>query len=188
MTFGHFAYLQDRFPCCTCRPSVVYTMSKSGNGHSRNKISLPFLPVDVHFAGLQNLLRLRTDYKYNNRLAAEIGADFNIQQQSVFPAAILQYEVCSQGQLKLVPQLVNSRLGLPKQFSNTSMLHLQVVAKNRHWGALQATTQGLNFRKTFTIQRKQASCSVTGKLGYSFEGLYTMSCICVMRIASSQRA
>lgn len=68
-------------------------MPKSGNGHSQKKVSLPFLPVDVNFTGLQNLLRLRTDYRYNDRIAAELGADFNIQQQSVFPAATLQFEV-----------------------------------------------------------------------------------------------
>lgn len=75
-------------------------MSRSGSGHSKNKITLPFL--DVHFSGLQNLLRLRTDYRYNDRLAAEFGADFNIQQQSVFPAAVLQYEVGTQDRMQEV--------------------------------------------------------------------------------------
>lgn len=113
------------------------THTGNGQPHQSHKKPTNKNPLAVHFGGLQNLLRLRTKYSFNEKLSGQIGADLNLQQQSVFPAATLQYEI---------------------------------IAKDKHWGALQATTQGVSYRKGITLQRKDATCKVTGKVGYTFQG------------------
>ncbi len=74
------------------------TSTRTGNGQPHKTKSKSASsnknPLAVHFGGLQNLLRLRTNYRFNEKLSGQVGADLNLQQQSVFPAATLQYEVC----------------------------------------------------------------------------------------------
>ncbi len=69
--------------------------TRTGNGqpHKTNSKPKNSNPLAVHLGGLQNLLRLRTNYRFNEKLSCQIGADLNLQQQSVFPAGTLQYEV-----------------------------------------------------------------------------------------------
>lgn len=69
------------------------THTGNGQPHQSHKKPTNKNPLAVHFGGLQNLLRLRTKYSFNEKLSGQIGADLNLQQQSVFPAATLQYEV-----------------------------------------------------------------------------------------------
>lgn len=52
---------------------------------------------------------------------------------------------------------------------------MQIIAKDKHWGAVQATNTGLSYRKGISLQRKDASCKVTGKVGYTFQGKCCMS-------------
>lgn len=124
-------------------------MARAGSGHNKNKISLPFL--NVHFGGLQNLLRLRTDYRYNDRLAAEFGADFNVQQQSVFPAAVLQYEVSAE--LMSAPQGMLSCVMLHAMLMHEALIHyLSTCADCSQEQALGCATSycsGLKFPKDF---------------------------------------
>ncbi len=69
--------------------------TRTGNGQPHKTKSKPKKtnPLAVHLGGLQNLLRLRTNYRFNEKLSCQVGADLNLQQQSVFPAGTLQYEV-----------------------------------------------------------------------------------------------
>ena len=67
---------------------------RSGNGHPHTSNFGSKSPLGFHFGGLQNLLKLRTAFKFNDRLSGLIGADLNVQQQTAFPVAVLQYEVC----------------------------------------------------------------------------------------------
>ena len=67
--------------------------SRTGNGHPQKSQSGGKKPLAVHLGGLQNLLKLRTTYRFNERLSGLIGADLNVQQQTAFPVATLQYEV-----------------------------------------------------------------------------------------------
>ena len=66
----------------------------SGNGHPQKRQSRSQNPLAFHFGGLQNLLKLRTAYRFNEKLSALVGADLNLQKESAFPVATLQYEVC----------------------------------------------------------------------------------------------
>ncbi|KAL0035542.1 hypothetical protein WJX77_011400 [Trebouxia sp. C0004] len=130
-------------PCKGAQPAMqgLYEESatRTGNGQPHKTKSKPknTSPLAVHLGGLQNLLRLRTNYRFNEKLSGQVGADLNLQQQSVFPAGTLQYEI---------------------------------IAKDKHWGAIQATTTGLSYRKGISLQRKDASCKVTGKVGCTFQG------------------
>lgn len=67
--------------------------SRTGNGHPQKSQSGGKKPLAFHLGGLQNLLKLRTTYRFNERLSGLIGADLNVQQQTGFPVATLQYEV-----------------------------------------------------------------------------------------------
>ena len=69
--------------------------TRTGNGQPHKTKSKPKKsnPLAVHLGGLQNLLRLRTNYRFSEKLSCQVGADLNPQQQSVFPAGTLQYEV-----------------------------------------------------------------------------------------------
>lgn len=69
--------------------------TRTGNGQPHKTKNKPKRtnPLAVHLGGLQNLLRLRTNYRFNEKLSCQVGADLNLQQQSVFPAGTLQYEV-----------------------------------------------------------------------------------------------
>lgn len=92
-TVGHDLHARAPSPKRnTCVVQAVLAMATAGNGHSKNQSRNP---LAVHLGGLQNLLRLRTNYRFNEKLAAEVGADFNVQQQSVFPVAELEYQVSS---------------------------------------------------------------------------------------------
>ncbi|DBB14341.1 TPA: hypothetical protein ACH3X3_004649 [Trebouxia sp. C0006] len=68
--------------------------TRTGNGQPHKTKSKPKKsnPLAVHLGGLQNLLRLRTNYRFSEKLSCQVGADLNLQQQSVFPAGTLQYE------------------------------------------------------------------------------------------------
>ena len=67
----------------------------TGNGQPHKARAKPQNknPLALHWGGLQNLLRLRTQYRINEKLACQVGADLNLQHQYVFPAGTLQYEV-----------------------------------------------------------------------------------------------
>ena len=49
--------------------------------------------VKLRWGGLQNMLRLRTEYRFNDRLTGEIGADFHAQQKFMLPFLCLDYRV-----------------------------------------------------------------------------------------------
>ncbi len=49
--------------------------------------------VKLRWGGLQNMLRLRTEYKFNDKLTGEIGADFHAQQKFMLPFLCLDYRV-----------------------------------------------------------------------------------------------
>lgn len=66
---------------------------RTGNGHPQKSQSEGKKPLAFNLGGLQNLLKLRTTYRFNERLSGLIGADLNVQQQTAFPVATLQYEV-----------------------------------------------------------------------------------------------
>ena len=68
---------------------------QKGNGHPHRSNSKQHSknPFAVHFGDLQNQLRLRTQYSFNEKLSCQVGVDLNLQQQSIFPVATLQYEV-----------------------------------------------------------------------------------------------
>lgn len=66
---------------------------RSGNGHPQKSQSGGKNPLAFHLGGLQNLLKLRTTYRFNERLSGLIGADLNVQHQTAFPVGTLQYEV-----------------------------------------------------------------------------------------------
>ena len=138
--------------------------SRTGNGHPQKSQSGGKKPLAVHLGGLQNLLKLRTTYRFNERLSGLIGADLNVQQQTAFPVATLQYEV------RLTPAGFTDKavsLCAAPMFQN----FLQVIAKGRHWGAIQATSKGLAIQKSFTLQKKDFSCKITPKAGYTFQGV-----------------
>ena len=67
--------------------------ARTGNGHPQKSQPRSQNPLAFHFGGLQNLLKLRTTYRFNEKLSALVGADLNLQQESAFPVATLQYEV-----------------------------------------------------------------------------------------------
>ena len=139
--------------------------SRTGNGHPNKSQAGSKNPLAFHLGGLQNLLKLRTTYKFNERLSGLIGADLNVQQQSAFPVATLQYEV-RLSSASIDGKAINlGALSFEKS--------VQVIAKGRHWGALQATTKGLAFKKTLRLQKKDFSCEITPKAGYTFQGTVT---------------
>ncbi|KAL3148555.1 hypothetical protein ABBQ38_013989 [Trebouxia sp. C0009 RCD-2024] len=111
--------------------------TRGGNGHPYKSKPGSQNPLAFHFGGLQNLLKLRTTFKFNERLSGLVGADVNVQQQTAFPVALLQY---------------------------------QIIGKGRHWGVLQASTTGLTIKKPFKFQKKDFSCKITPKAGYTFQG------------------
>lgn len=74
--------------------SGVQEGTRTGNGHPTKSRAGSNNPLAIHFGGLQNLLKLRTTFKFNERLSGLIGADLNVQQQAAFPVALLQYQVC----------------------------------------------------------------------------------------------
>ena len=72
----------------------------STSGFTPSKIGSSESPVSVSFGDLNNLLRLRTKFEFTRlssrlpkRLVGHVGADLNLQQQSITPAVKLQYEV-----------------------------------------------------------------------------------------------
>lgn len=67
--------------------------TRGGNGHPYKSKPGSQNPLAFHFGGLQNLLKLRTTFKFNERLSGLVGADVNVQQQTAFPVALLQYQV-----------------------------------------------------------------------------------------------
>ena len=138
--------------------------ARTGNGHRQKSQSGGKKPLAFHLGGLQNLLKLRTTYRFNERLSGLIGADLNLQQQTAFPVATLQYEV------RLTPASITDKavsLWAAPRFQNS----VQVIAKGRHWGALQATSKGLSIQKSFAVQKKDFSCKITPKVGYTFQGM-----------------
>lgn len=80
----------------------------TGNGQPHKARAKPQKnnPLAVHWGGLQNLLRLRTQYRINEKLACQVGADLNLQHQSVFPAGTLQYEVTNMTHFPLSGKVV----------------------------------------------------------------------------------
>ena len=137
---------------------------RTGNGHPQKSQSEGKNPLAFHLGGLQNLLKLRTTYRFNERLSGLIGADLNVQQQTAFPVATLQYEVCL-ASASITDEALSLRAAPSFDYS------MQVIAKGRHWGALQATTKGLAIQKSFTLQKKDLSCKITPKVGYTFQGM-----------------
>ena len=72
----------------------------STSGFTPSKTGISAGPVSVSFGDLNNLLRLRTKFDFTRlssrlpkRLEGHVGADLNLQKQSITTAVKLQYEV-----------------------------------------------------------------------------------------------
>jgi hypothetical protein len=79
-------------------------ISADGNGADGGNVAnqlldnaQKFLNKHIKLGGVENRLRLRTAYHINDKLTAEVGADFVVQRQQGFPHIALQYQLERKG-------------------------------------------------------------------------------------------
>eukprot|EP00891_Asterochloris_glomerata_P007376 jgi/Astpho2/7376/Aster-01967 len=90
--------------------------------------------VKLRWGGLQNMLRLRTEYKFNDKLTGEIGADFNAQQKFMLPFLCLDYRLHAKGRnlgaLRVHNRGIAHRKSIPISFKGVSTTLITNVGAN----------------------------------------------------------
>ena len=156
------------------RSTSTSGFSSSSRGGSQSPPSVNFGPLSVIYGDLNNLLKLRTNFKFTalssrlpNRLVGHFGADLNLQQQSLTPAARLQCEVHC-----FLTCLFSWQLCLrPRVITSTHFLMLQIVRNDKYLGLLQADTSGISYKRPIRFSKGDFSCEVAPKVGCSWQGM-----------------